>query len=178
VYCVVIVVRQSYLWFMVQRSVISGIWHAVLPSPCLQSFLCCLCVFLVASTFSNMQGISSHCWIINKAVLKSCLVLNDSCTNNLILIIGRFDCLTGLTKFSLLRWGDGWAGRGWWQAADVCTTSRPSHCSTLYQLPQQQADVMRACMFTLQHVDCAGIGKLWTCGSFASRCLHTSYLFT
>ena len=53
----------------------------------------------------------------------------------------------------------------------------------VYQLPQQQADVMRACMFTLQHMDCVGIGVLWACGlwhtdlSLASRCLHTSHFF-
>jgi len=32
--------------------------------------------------------------------------------NNLILIVGQFDRLTGLTKCSLLRWGDGSAGTG------------------------------------------------------------------
>ena len=102
---------------------------------------------------------------------------------NLILIIVQFDCLTGLTKYSLLRWGDGWVGTGWWQAADVCTTSRFPTAAPYINYPSSKPTwcVMRACMFTLQHVDCVGIGMLWAWGlwhrSFSRLALPTHKLF-
>jgi len=92
-----------------------------------------------------------------------------------------FDRLTGLTKYSLLHWGDGKAGTEVQakliQTTEVCTvcglptvqlqlqhalqpsvaTYDPTIISISITPAAGKTDLVPTCMFTLQHVDCVGI---------------------